>query len=162
MENPSALLKRLRDKLKTCESERKEYLDGWQRTRADYANAEKRLNTEKESATARGEERILEDLFLVYDDFERAAASPAWAEFPKEWRSGLEGIRGHLSSAFGKYGLEIIKAEIGSPFDPAIHNAVSTVKKEENKQEHTIAILHQAGFRRGERVIRPAQVSIFE
>jgi molecular chaperone GrpE (heat shock protein) len=40
-ENPALLIKKLREKLRTCENEKKEYLDGWQRMRADYANARK-------------------------------------------------------------------------------------------------------------------------
>jgi molecular chaperone GrpE (heat shock protein) len=49
MENPAQALKKLREKLKACEKDKKEYLDGWQRMRADFANVR------KEEETRRGE-----------------------------------------------------------------------------------------------------------
>ena len=88
-ENPSLLIKKLRDKLAACDTERKEYLDGWQRARADYANAEKRAAQERIHAIERGEERVFEEFFSLYDDFERATTAPSWQALPPEWRAGL-------------------------------------------------------------------------
>ncbi|HKZ41694.1 MAG TPA: hypothetical protein VJ044_12065, partial [Candidatus Hodarchaeales archaeon] len=47
LESPALALKKLREKLRSCEKEKKEYLDGWQRMRADFANVRKDEETRR-------------------------------------------------------------------------------------------------------------------
>lgn len=39
--SPEEKIKKIREKLKICEKERQEYLDGWQRSKADFINTRK-------------------------------------------------------------------------------------------------------------------------
>ena len=41
-ETPQALIKKLKERLTVCEKEKQEYMNGWQRERADFINFKKR------------------------------------------------------------------------------------------------------------------------
>ncbi|MBI3573819.1 hypothetical protein HY090_02105, partial [Candidatus Kaiserbacteria bacterium] len=47
--NPEEKLKELKEKLKEVQKERNQYLEGWQRSKADYINAKKRADEERQS-----------------------------------------------------------------------------------------------------------------
>jgi len=40
-------IKKLKEKIKNCEKDKQEYMDGWQRERADFVNYKKRMELEK-------------------------------------------------------------------------------------------------------------------
>ena len=47
LKDPAEAVKKLKERLKSCQKERAEYLDGWQRTKADFINAKKREEEER-------------------------------------------------------------------------------------------------------------------
>ena len=61
--------------------------------------------------------------------------------------------------ALSAAGVEEIPAEVGSPFDPAMHNAVMHIE-DENFGAGVIAQVFQKGYRLGERVIRHTMVQV--
>jgi molecular chaperone GrpE len=67
-----------------------EYLDGWQRARAEFANYKKRIEREQEEARGRVVGDLLQDFTAILDDLERALRdrpgdgdAGAWASGPK-------------------------------------------------------------------------------
>src|SRR4029079_3644156 len=71
-ETPEALVKKLKEKIKTLEKEKQENMDGWQRERADFINFKKRMETEKFEVIKYANESLVEELIPVLNSFEMA------------------------------------------------------------------------------------------
>lgn len=154
-------LKKLRDKIKELEKEKTEYLDGWQRARADYANLQKTTDEDKKRFKALFAEKFVEDLIPVVDSFSMAMANKeAWEKVDASWRTGVEYIYNQLMSALEMHGLKLY-GEVGDRFDPTIHEGVSEESTDEKSKDHTLAKVIQKGFLLGDSVLRPARVSVY-
>ena len=71
-EAAAEVIKKLREKLKTTQKERDEYLAGWQRAKADLINARQRDETDKKEFVKFANERLVDGLIPVLDSFELA------------------------------------------------------------------------------------------
>src|ERR1044072_7551219 len=70
--NPAASLKKLRDRLKKAVEEKQEYLDGWQRARADLINYKKDEEERSKNKELRIKGSVVEDLLPALDTLELA------------------------------------------------------------------------------------------
>lgn len=152
-----AKLKKLRDELKEAKAKAAEYLDGWQRAKADMVNAKKEAADAQSRASARGKEFFVEELIPALDGFDMAMQGEAWNSVDKAWRSGIEGIKVQIEGVLRAHGVEIFGTP-GETFDPSLHEAI---KEEVGGESHSIAQVLRRGYRTKERVLRPAQVVIF-
>lgn len=153
-----AKMQKLRDELKDAKAKRDEYLDGWQRCKADMVNARKEMSETLSRASNRGKETFLEELIPALDGFDMAMQGDAWNSVDKAWRSGIESIRAQIEAVLRSHGVEIFGAK-GENFDPALHEPI---QEAEGGPSHTIAKVLRRGYRTSERVLRAAQVSIFK
>lgn len=154
-------IKKLQEKIKVLEKERQEYLDGWQRARADYANLQKTTDDDKKRIKAIATESLIEELIPVVDSFLMAMNNKdAWEKVDPAWRTGVEYIYQQLMGMLESHDLTLF-GEIGEQFDPARHEAVSEEETGEEAKDHTIAKVIQKGFMLGESVLRPARVVVF-
>jgi molecular chaperone GrpE len=98
---------------------------------------------------------LLKPFLDVIDNLERAAASaePATAE-------GLKRILIQLIGALEKDGCVRVATE-NAPFDPASMEAVSVMPAPEPGAKNLVAAEMSAGFKLGERVLRPARVAVY-
>lgn len=150
--DPSALIAKLKKELHQCRAEKQEYMDGWQRAKADYVNALKRFEADLVSAEARGALRSVESLLPVVDALERAKDH---GELP----DGFNAIARKLESAFSGLGLVEI-GEVGEQFDPAVHDALGQDAVADKEKDHTVTAVLERGWRLGERLVRPAKVRV--
>src|SRR5690242_1604287 len=88
-----AKMQKLRDELKEAKAKRDEYLDGWQRAKADMVNSKKEALEAMARATGRGKEILVEELIPALDGFDMAMQGEAWNSVDQAWRSGIEGIK---------------------------------------------------------------------
>lgn len=154
--DPKLLVKKLREKLKVCEKERAEFLDGWQRSKADYINAKKTLNDEKTSLLNFAESGLIEDLIPVLDSFFAARINKdAWESTPKEWRVGIEYIEQQLINVLTGRGLTIIIPE-NETFNHELHEAVGEGEGESGK----IISVRQPGYQFKGKLLRSARVIV--
>ncbi len=144
--------------LAQAQSEAAEYLDGWQRARAEFANYKKRMDKEAEEARARISGEVITRYLGVLDDLERALARAPEEEACQEWVSGIELIRQKLVALLDAEGVETIVAE-GERFDPMLHEAISYEDSEDHEEGSVIEVT-QRGYKLGERVLRPAMVRV--
>ena len=129
----SLKLKKIKEELKTAKKERQEYLDGWQRSRAEYANLKRESEDGKGRTTEIIKSRILEDFLPALDSFEMAFKNKlAWEKVDQNWRVGVEYIYNQIKSIMEGYGLEEID-DTGKEFDPNIHVAIETEETKEEK-----------------------------
>ncbi|NOR89693.1 MAG: nucleotide exchange factor GrpE [Anaerolineales bacterium] len=148
----------LEEQVKRLQSEAEEYLDGWQRARAEFANFKKRTQRENEHARERIAGEIITHFLGVKDDIERALAKAPETDDFQEWALGIELIHQKLQALFDAEGVELIDAE-GERFDPTFHEAVS-FEENDDYEEGLIIDITQPGYKMGERVLRPAMVRV--
>lgn len=155
-------IKKLREDLKACKKEKEEYLTGWQKERADFANYKKEEEMRRASFSESVRERILTRFLSVMDSFQMAFANKdAWNKVDENWRKGVEYIHSQMNSVFEEYGVKEF-GEDGDAFDPNLHHSVDSMKTDKKDLDHKIAQVIQKGYKLGERVLRPARVNVFE
>ena len=146
------------DEITRVQSEAAEYLDGWQRARAEFANYKKRVERETEEARQRITAEIIVRYLNIMDDLERALGNAPEGEDFQEWISGIELIHQKFESILESEGVECIEAD-GDRFDPNLHEAISYEDTEEFEGGSIIAVT-QRGYKLGDRIIRPAMVRV--
>jgi molecular chaperone GrpE len=155
-------LKKLRGDLKQAKAEKEEYLTGWQKERAEFANYKKQEEDRKALFSEAMRERILTRFLSVMDSFNMAFANKeAWDKVEESWRKGVEYIYAQMHGVFEEYGVKPI-GEVGEDFDPGLHESIDLVPTDKKELNHTISNVIQKGYKLGERVIRPARVNVYE
>lgn len=137
--------------------ERDDYLDQLQRTRAEFANFQKRSRAQADLDRQYAVGDLARELLPVLDNFERAldAARKAGSGGIVE---GLELVHRQLLSALAKHGVEPIAA-LGQPFDPNQHDALLQ-QPDAGQPEGTVVAELSRGYRLRDRVLRPSQVAV--
>ena len=135
-----------------------EYLEGWQRARAEFANYKKRILKENTGIhqVARGE--VIKIFLDVLDDLERALDEKPAEGDGKTWASGIELIVQKLHNRLEAEGVSPMKA-LGEDFDPNIHEALMQEESDEYESGKIIEVM-QEGYWIGEKVLRPALVRV--
>jgi molecular chaperone GrpE len=128
------------------------------RQKADFDNVRRRHEREKEQIIATASESVVTRLLPVLDNFERALASDAVKDAHPSLCEGLGMILDQVNALLVEEGVERIDA-LNSPFDPTVHDAVSTVQTDEVPDHHVARVL-VPGYRLKDRVIRPAVVIV--
>jgi molecular chaperone GrpE len=155
-------LKKFRADLKACKAEKEEYLTGWQKERAEFANYRKQEEDRKAIFSEAMRERILTRFLSVVDSFNMAFANKeAWEKVDDSWRKGVEYIYTQMNGIFEEYGVKGM-GEVGESFDPNIHQSIDVIETDKKELEHKVASVIQKGYKLGERVMRPARVNVYE
>jgi molecular chaperone GrpE len=94
----------------------------------------------------------------VFDNLERAVAHVEKATDVQSVAEGIQMVLKQLSDSLGKLGVERV-ATVGTPFDPAVHEAVSHIETAEHPPGSVAAEI-QGGYRAQDRLIRPALVVV--
>ena len=149
----------LRRELEEAKAQAAEYLDGWQRSRAEFANYRRRQEQGREELHKLANATLVGRLLPAMDDFERAF----WTLSPElmglTWIDGIALIHRKLQAALEAEGLTAIEVEPGQPFDPLLHEAVTRESHEAFEEGHVIAEV-QKGYKLGERLLRPSLVRV--
>ncbi|HEU4677701.1 MAG TPA: nucleotide exchange factor GrpE [Candidatus Paceibacterota bacterium] len=154
------VVKRLREKLKASEEERRKALEDLQRARADFLNSKRRIEEQLVRDRERAADGILIELLSVLDSFDTATADEAlWNAVDEKWRAGMEAIHANLRSILRRSGVTEIES-LGAHFDPAKHEAVSNIAVTDPEKTDTIISVLQKGYRRGDTILRPAKVVV--
>jgi molecular chaperone GrpE len=136
----------------------KEYLDSWQRERADFSNYKKRVEREREQAHNMAVADVVQKYLVLQDDLERALKSRPTDPAALTWVEGIEFIYRKLLSVLEKEGIQQI-IPTDEMFDPAIHEAVVQEESPDHKSGQIIEVI-SPGYQMGDRVIRPARVRV--
>jgi molecular chaperone GrpE len=151
-----------RSELEALKAKSAEYLEGWQRARADFANYKRRVEKEQSETYQNATARVIGRFLDVNDDFDRAMqekpADPTDAEALAKWAAGVGLIQRKLQNILDVEGVERVPAE-GQAFDPKLHEAVTQEESDAHEPGQIIGVVRQ-GFRIGDRIIRPAMVRV--
>jgi molecular chaperone GrpE len=160
-ETPKEVIKRLRDKLHEAVAEKQQYLDGWQRTKADFANYKKREEEQKSEFIKFAREGLIGDIIPVLESFHMAFANKAaWEKVDPSWRVGVEYIHTQLNQVLASHGLTPVNP-IGETFNPKEETAIETIPTNDPSQDHKIAEVTQLGYKLSGKLIRSPRVKVF-
>jgi molecular chaperone GrpE len=151
MEDIEQLKKELDEQTRLAE----ERLDQLKYLQADFDNFRKWHAKEKDMITTLANERLIHDLLVILDDFERAL--PAIEQ--EKNKEGMRMVYKKLVKILSDYGLEPIEC-VGKKFDPNIHEALC--KEQCGKETGTVLEDLGKGYRLKSKVIRPSKVKIAE
>ncbi len=151
-------LTQLYDQVQAAIDERDQMKDQLLRTMADFQNFRKRVLDEKKVSEERANERFVTALLPVLDNFERSIASIAAGASVESVTEGIKAVERQLRSVLDSQKVVRI-ASIGKPFDPDLHEALAMVDSDEH-EEGTVVDEIEAGYKLGDRVIRPARVRV--
>ena len=149
----------LRQQLEEERTKAAEYLDGWQRARAELTNARKRWDRESAQTYSNAVTDVIARLLPVVDDFARAIETVPENPDERTWFDGILLIQRKLQTFLEQQGVAPIEAGPGIPFDPTYHQAVTHEPHETCKAGAIIAEF-QKGYKLGERIVRPALVRV--
>jgi molecular chaperone GrpE len=135
-----------------------EHWDRLLRTVADFENFKKRAARERQDAVQYANEKLLQILLPVLDNFEMAinAAGQATSDDAKAIQTGVTMILQQLKNALTEAGLEEVNAA-GQIFDPNLHEALCQMESATVPEGHILQ-QQRRGYRLNGRLLRPASV----
>ena len=157
----SAAMEQESDKCAQCA----DYLAGWKRAQADYANLKRDTEKEKAEFASYANQHLLDKLLPAIDQFETALAhAPDITQLPddqrsgfKTWFDGLNAVKSSWEATFRDIGLE--KVQTDGEFDPLIHEAVAHEVSNEMADGYILKTV-QTGWRLNGKLLRPARVIV--
>jgi molecular chaperone GrpE len=124
-----------------------------QRLQAEYANYRKRVDRDRAAVREQAVAATLAGLLPVLDAIGQARDHG-------ELSGGFKSVADSLQAALGRLGL-VTYGEKGDPFDPKIHEALTSTYSPDVAEDTCVEIL-QPGYKVGERILRPARVAVAE
>jgi molecular chaperone GrpE len=129
------------------------------RLAAEYDNFRKRATKERTEVWARAQADLLGRLVDALDDLARFAhVDPAQTD-AKTIHDGVDMVERKLWKALDASGVTRID-QVGVPFDPNLHEAVTTRPADHQAKDHTVGAVLQPGYQMGGALIRPARVVV--
>ena len=156
---PPDLVKELEAELEQSKAQAAENLDGWQRSRAEFANYKRRVDAERTELVASAGAEALKRVLPAVDDFERALQTLPADLKDHPWISGVLLVQRKLNSALEQSGVTPIAVKPGDDFDPNLHEAVTHEDSDQVASEQIIGEV-QRGYKLGDRVLRPTMVRV--
>jgi len=129
------------------------------RTTADYQNSQRRALREQDEARRQGVTSVALSAMKVLDHFDLALTQDPAKATAEQIMQGVKVIRDELVKVLQSYGVQDINPRPGDEFDPHKHEAVMQTETDRVPPGRIVATL-QTGYSLGDRVIRPARVSI--
>jgi molecular chaperone GrpE len=129
------------------------------RLAAEFDNYRKRVERERADNIARAQAQVLERLLEPLDDLARIADFDPATTASGALHEGAEMVERKFLRAMEALGVEEIDAA-GKPFDPTIHEALTTVPTDDEDEDNTVAQVFQKGYRLKGVLLRPARVVV--
>lgn len=139
------------------QKEEVDWKDKYLRLHADWENYRKRMDEQRADERVRATENLMKELLPLIDDMHHAL-DYAEKNGDGELKEGFSAIETKFLASLEKHGLQVIDPA-GEPFDPIMHQAVSTVEDVQVYDE-TVKDVFQKGYKLGIKVLRPAMVTI--
>ncbi|MDP3964582.1 MAG: nucleotide exchange factor GrpE [bacterium] len=139
------------------EAKAEEYLNGWKRAKADYANLQKEVERRMEEFSKYANEALITELFPIADHFKQAFRHLPEELKTHEWVKGIEHLRTSLTQVLQSAGASELPT-VGEKFDPARHEAIEEV--ESDQPSGTIVEEVRSGFMLNGKVAQAARVKV--
>jgi molecular chaperone GrpE len=148
----------LAEELQQAQGKAKEFFEGWQRERADFANYKRRVDRDQQGLSQNIKGDIIKRYLGILDDLERAMKNRPTDGTAASWANGIELIVRKLQTILENEGVQRIPAET-EEFNPNRHEAISYEESPDHSSGQIIEVVQQ-GYTLGDRVLRPALVRV--
>lgn len=145
------------DEVATAKAEAAEWQNKYLRLHAEWDTYRRRMKEQREEEKLRATEKLVEDIIPVLDDFERTI-NYATENGEEGLLGGVIAVHNKLNEVLVKEGVEVIDP-VGQPYEALEAQAVATVDNPAVPDE-TVEQVYQKGYRMGNKVIRPAMVTV--
>jgi len=129
---------------------------------AEIQNVRRRLEQEKQQASAYAAAQFARDMLAIKDHLDRALAAVSQElradKVASQFLAGIESTARELDAVFQRQGITRIKS-VGEALDPHRHQAMMEVPSED-AEPGTIVDELQAGYMMKDRLLRPALVGV--
>jgi molecular chaperone GrpE len=149
----------LEQKVAQKEREAQEYIAKYRQANAEFESARARLRKEISKDIERARRETLSEMLEILDNLDRAIESSRGSSSVDALLQGVEMVRRQFLSKLEGLGVRRIDAE-GQRFDPALHEAITTVPAAAPDQDGLIVGVIRHGYRIGDEVLRPASVAV--
>ena len=136
-----------------------EFIAKYRQAAGEFEDSRLRLRREISKDIERARRDVLAEILDVVDNLDRAIDSAARGASAEAIRQGVEMVRRQFLSKLEGLGVTRIAAD-GEPFDPAVHEAITTVPAASADQDGRIVGVVRHGYRIGSDVLRPASVAV--
>ena len=150
---------RLQHALEAKEQEAKEHYDARLRLQAEFDNFKKRKERESSDFRKYANADFIKELLVVVDDFDRAIAAAEQTHKLEDFLQGVEMIFEKFLGVLKRKGIKEIDAEVGQPFNPEVHEAMTQIETDEF-EEGTVAAVFQKGYYLHDRVLVAPKVAV--
>lgn len=145
------------DEVAKAKAEAADWQGKYLRLHAEWDTYRRRMKEQREEEKLRATEKLIEDIIPVLDDFERTI-NYATENGEEGLLGGVSAVHNKLNEVLVKEGVEIIDP-VGQPYEALEAQAVATVENPAVPDE-TVEQVYQKGYRMGNKVIRPAMVTV--
>lgn len=136
-----------------------EYIAKYRQAASEFEESRLRLRREVSKDIERARRDTLAELLDVIDNLDRAIDSAQKGASAEAILQGVEMVRRQFLMKLEGLGVTRIAAD-GETFDPALHEAITTVPAQSASEDGRIVGVVRQGYRIGEDVLRPAAVAV--
>ena len=136
-----------------------EYLSKYRHAASEFEEARLRLRREISKDTERSRRDILSEFLEVVDNLDRAIDSARAGASADAIVQGIEMVRRQFLAKLEGFGVKRIEAD-QQPFDPLLHEAISSVPASSPDQDGLVVGTVRTGYRIGDEILRPAAVAV--
>lgn len=146
------------EELEALRKEAKQNWERWQRALADLDNYKKRVERERVDTYDHATAEIFMAILPIVDDFERASENVPEDLDGNTWVDGTMAVGRKLQRLLEKYEIEAIDP-VGKPFNPDEHQGLGVDEDSDVESGH-VSMTLQKGYRKGDKILRPALVRV--
>jgi molecular chaperone GrpE len=137
-----------------------ETLTKYRQAASEFEESRLRLRREISKDIERARREVIAELLDVLDNLDRAVdASQGQQVSVESVLQGVEMVRRQFLAKLESIGVTRIAVD-GEPFDPSLHEAVTSVPAHSPDQDGRIVGIIRHGYRIGDEVLRPASVAV--
>jgi molecular chaperone GrpE len=139
--------------------ELEEQKDKYLRLFAEFDNFRRRSVRDRQEAEHRGMGNLLRGILEMLDDLGRFSQIDPESTDTATVVEGVTMVERKLMKSLGGHGLEVVDP-VDHPFDPAVHEAITTTPAASEEEDHLVAQVYQVGYVFNGTLLRPARVVV--
>ncbi len=153
-EKPHGKHEKLKEELARAQADAADFKDKWMRSAAEFDNFRKRNEQTRRNAYLDGKAEILLKILPIGDNLERALTM-----CDEKTAKGIEMVLRSFRQVLEAEGIEAIDP-VGEEFDPTYCEAIMSEPAQEGVEPGYVKEVFLKGYKRGDKVLRFAQVKV--
>lgn len=148
-------LQKVKEELEKCREEAEDFKRKWYSVTAEYENYRRRTQNQSAQRYAEGRSDVISSLFAIGDNLERALSACS----DENTRQGIDMVLKSYKKVLENEGVEELDPT-GQPFDSAVAEAIMAAPAAEGEEAGIVKQVYVKGYKRGDKVLRYAQVIV--